>query len=283
MNIEANTTKIEQYIDDYSKQHGEDYYMAFKDAHLSYITSAARHTDPRMARIEDFVNNLEEYIRITFYEKPLIPGAFPSLEGLISGVSSFKSEASKYLVYIYKHYDVNDVLPSHVNDVLRICNELVFCFNEILRIASDLDMPAEYSQCRLCLYSGDIKGLVKQVNLILASIPYSVFKQNVNESFFQVCLVLLLTLLGFKVYAEEATSKGRIDATIVINHTAYIFEFKYSKSGRNLSNTALKQIIEKNYADKYHLYSTVINAIGVSFSAKTRDINGFTVKTVKAG
>ena len=139
----------------------------------------------------------------------------------------------------------------------------------------ELDMPSAYIKCRSCLYANDIPGFLDFMNQILATVPYSAFKQNVNESFFQVSLLLLLTLLGFDVNSEEATSRGRIDATLILNHTTYIFEFKYSKFGRDLSKTAYKQIIKKDYAEKYKLFSRTITAIGVSFSANTRSINGY--------
>lgn len=275
MDNDAIVTSVEQYITAFWDHHEDDYNAALNDAHISYRTSATRHSDDRMARIEDFVDNLEGNIGIIFYQRPLIPAAFTSLQALIAGFNSFSSELGGYSEYIRKHYDLRDVLPSHVSDVYRISEELrSFCV-EVLRISTELDMPSPYLKCRSCLYANDIPGFLDLVNQILATVPYSAFKQNVNESFFQVSLLLLLTLLGFDVNSEEATSRGRIDATLILNHTTYIFEFKYSKSGRDLSKTAYKQIIKKDYAEKYKLFSKTITAIGVSFSANTRNINGY--------
>ena len=274
MNTEDIVQKIEQYITGFCKQHEEHYYSAFNDAHSSYQTSAARHSDSRLARIEDIVDNLECNIGVIFYSRPLIPAAYPSLQGLIVCFHSFRSEIQKHIDYIKRHYNLNSVLPSHISDVLNICGELQLFCDEILRTSTELDMPSAYIKCREYLYSDNIDGFLECVNQVLSTIPYSVFKQNVNESFFHVCLVLLLTLIGFNVNAEEAISRGRIDATLILHHTAYIFEFKYSASGINLSKKALQQIIKKGYIEKYKLCSKIIQGIGVSFSAKKRRING---------
>lgn len=275
MNTEDIVQKIEQYITEFCKQHEEHYYSAFKDAHSSYQTSAARHSDSRLARIDDIVGNLEGNVDIIFYSRPLIPAAYPSLQGLIVCFHSFRSEIQRYIDYIKKHYDLNNALPSHISDVLNICGELHLFCDEVLRISTELDMPSAYIKCREYLYSDNIDGFLECINQVLSTIPYSIFKKNVNESFFHVCLVLLLTLLGFKVNAEEAISKGRIDATLILNNTAYIFEFKYSASGINLSKKALQQIIKKGYTEKYKLCSKIIQGIGVSFSAKNRSTNGY--------
>lgn len=264
--------KIEEYINNFWIHHEDEYQAALKDAHLSYQISSLRHFDDRMARIEDIINNIDGNIGVVFYKRPLIPAAFPSLQTLILGFMSLVSELDGYIKYILQHY--GSVLPSHVDSVLRICCGLKSFCEEVERISIELDIPSAYIACRNSLYADDVDGFLERVNQILAKIPYSVFKQNVNESFFQVSLLLLLTLLGFSVNAEDATSKGRIDATLDINHIVYIFEFKYSKVGKNLSNIAYRQIIKKGYAEKFKLQSRQIKAIGVSFSAKTRNING---------
>ena len=56
--------------------------------------------------------------------------------------------------------------------------------------------------------------------------------------------------MGLTVIAEDASSRGRLDMSIQIKDKTYVLEFKVvdHKSSRN---SALEQIIARNYAAKY--------------------------------
>lgn len=63
------------------------------------------------------------------------------------------------------------------------------------------------------------------------------------------------------------TNKGRIDLVINYEDRIYIIEFKVIK-GENEKHTAIKQIKEKRYFEKYQSESNKIYLIGIEFDEK---------------
>ena len=68
--------------------------------------------------------------------------------------------------------------------------------------------------------------------------------------------------------AEDVTSKGRIDLTLKLQNFIYILEFKVGEDGG-----ALKQIKDKNYADKYKAENKEIWLVGVEFDSVSRGVS----------
>ncbi len=77
-------------------------------------------------------------------------------------------------------------------------------------------------------------------------------------------------MIGAKIQAEVATSRGFIDAVVETSSHIYIFEFKMTSS-----KTALKQIRDKKYYEKYLSSSKEILSVGVSFDSKNKNIKEF--------
>ena len=74
---------------------------------------------------------------------------------------------------------------------------------------------------------------------------------------------------------EDATSRGRIDMTLLFNGQVYLFEFKVVElvpEGR-----ALEQIRQRGYAEKYRARGEPIHLIGVEFSRQSWAVVGFEV------
>jgi len=73
--------------------------------------------------------------------------------------------------------------------------------------------------------------------------------------------------------AEVATNIGRIDAVLKAGQHLYIMEFKLDKT----AGTALAQIDEKRYAQKYILSARkngqIIHKLGINFSYAKEDRN----------
>ena len=74
------------------------------------------------------------------------------------------------------------------------------------------------------------------------------------------------------------TNLGRIDMAVQFENRIYIFEFKVVEL--NAAGSALQQIKDKQYADKYKALELPIYLIGVEFSKASRNLVGFEVEQV---
>jgi RecB family endonuclease NucS len=80
-----------------------------------------------------------------------------------------------------------------------------------------------------------------------------------------------LASLGFNVIAEDTTNTGRIDITLISPQSIVIIEFKVDKS----EEAALEQIKTNRYYEKYLSEGKEIYLVGIHFSSKTKNIEGF--------
>ena len=80
-----------------------------------------------------------------------------------------------------------------------------------------------------------------------------------------------MTALGYTTIAEDVTSHGQIDLTILLDNKIIVFEFKLIKNGD--AKTALEQIKHKNYATKYLSYNKDIYLVGMSFDTESRNVH----------
>jgi len=122
---------------------------------------------------------------------------------------------------------------------------------------------------------------------LFASIPYNNYTNNKihqYEGFYASVVYVYLQSLGLDITGEDVTNKGRIDLTIKLNDAIYILEFKVIDNGKlkikNETNSALEQIKEKNYAEKYHHYTLPptnysLFLIGIEFDTSDKNISNF--------
>jgi hypothetical protein len=82
------------------------------------------------------------------------------------------------------------------------------------------------------------------------------------------------------VRVEDSSNKGRLDMVVLFQGCCYIFEFKVVENAEG-DGTALQQIKERNYADKYAAEAEEIYLIGVEFRKADRNIVRFETETVK--
>ncbi len=81
---------------------------------------------------------------------------------------------------------------------------------------------------------------------------------------------------GLTTITEDATNKGKIDLTVMIENKVYIIDFKVIKETEK--GQALQQIKEKKYYEKYT--GKEIYLIGIEFSREKRNIVNFEVEKV---
>jgi hypothetical protein len=131
------------------------------------------------------------------------------------------------------------------------------------------------------LRDNQIEKLKDILHRFFASIPYDWYRKNDLESyegFYASIVYALFSGAGFETVAEDTTNKGRIDLTIIYNNKAYIIEFKVVED--QPEKTALKQIEEKRYYEKYLGKYEEVYLIGIEFSKKDRNIADFQWKAV---
>jgi hypothetical protein len=72
---------------------------------------------------------------------------------------------------------------------------------------------------------------------------------------------------------EDTTNRGRIDLTLKLEELVYIIEFKLADNSNE--NSALQQIKERRYFEKYQDSGATIYLIGVEFDTEAKNIGRF--------
>ncbi len=144
----------------------------------------------------------------------------------------------------------------------------------------DYLLDEDYEKVKTLLYS------------FYASIPYQWYTDNNNkiahyEGHYASVFYSFLTGLGSRVYCEDSTNQGRMDAWFDFEQIIYIIEFKVADSEQEVKDKGIKaieQIKEKNYADKFTAQQAErgkpIVLMGVVFGREERNIVGFEVETL---
>ncbi len=117
---------------------------------------------------------------------------------------------------------------------------------------------------------GDIKAIETNIKALFASIPYNHFtnnKMSEYEGYYVSVFYSYMKGLGFDLIAEDYTNKGRIDLTILLDTAIYIIEFKTD------GTSAIQQIKQKKYHEKYMDRNLPIYLVGIEFDTKERNIS----------
>ena len=126
------------------------------------------------------------------------------------------------------------------------------------------------------LEAHDCGGLKELFHAFFASIPYQWYINNHiadYEGFYASVFYSYFAALGYDVAVEESSSHGRLDMAVRTAGHVYLFEFKVAEMAP--PGSALAQLQERRYADKYRAAGEPIHLIGVEFSRATRNITAF--------
>jgi hypothetical protein len=118
----------------------------------------------------------------------------------------------------------------------------------------------------------------KTIQQVFNDLPYDVYTDQTApqvEGFYHGIMHILFNYLGIYIQSEVHTTNGRADAVVFTNTHIFIFEFKIGKS----SKTAMKQLLDKDYASKYINSDKKIVLIGANFNKKTRRMDKWLVET----
>ena len=131
------------------------------------------------------------------------------------------------------------------------------------------------------LKSADLPALKELFHAFYASIPHQWYTQNTiaqYEGYYASVFYSYFAALGLEIALEDSTNQGRIDMTVLFANQVFLFEFKVVESSP--SGSALQQLKDRAYADKYRSRGEPIHLIGVEFSKARRNIVGFGVETL---
>jgi len=162
--------------------------------------------------------------------------------------------------------------------------------NYILNYLSDKPVAKAKNQKAVyhAMYEGRLDDLKAIFQAFFSSIPHDWYRKNQlanYEGYYASIVYCYFAALGLDVIPEDTTNKGQIDLTVKLNHQIFIIEFKVielvpktptdSKPSQDNSNSALAQIKEKRYFEKYQSLNQTIYLIGVEFSKEDRNIVNF--------
>ncbi len=128
------------------------------------------------------------------------------------------------------------------------------------------------------LEANDFASLETLFHAFFASIPYEWYTNNdiANfEGYYASVFYSYFAGLGLDITVEDSSSHGRVDMAVHFNDNIYLFEFKVVEM--TSEGTAMAQLKEKRYADKYRDLDQPIHLIAVEFSKNTRNITAFEV------
>lgn len=116
-------------------------------------------------------------------------------------------------------------------------------------------------------------NLKQSLNALFSAIPYNNYANNIianYEGYYASVVFTYLMSLGFPCIAEDVTNKGRIDLTIKLPNRTVIIEFKVDSK-----ETALAQIKQKKYYEKYQHEENELFIIGICFDSQEKNITEF--------
>ena len=173
-------------------------------------------------------------------------------------------------------------MPGRVEFTLKYPNlEVQSALNDsLLQSLTNIDRPQVGKLYRLLL-AQDFAGIQTLLHAFYASIANDWYRKNEltgYEGYYASVFYCYLAALGMEIRLEDPTNFGRIDMTLLFNGQVYLFEFKVVEM--NPAGTALQQLKDMAYADKYRALGQPIHLIGVEFSKSSRNIVGFEVETL---
>ncbi|TYT74958.1 ATP-binding protein [Desulfobotulus mexicanus] len=114
-----------------------------------------------------------------------------------------------------------------------------------------------------------------------ASIPHDWYRKNQlsgYEGYYASIFYCYFAACGFEIRAEDATNHGRMDLSLFYDDICCIFEFKVLENAGE--GSAMAQLKDRKYHEKYQGSGKEIYLVAVEFSKKDRNIENFEVETV---
>ena len=133
------------------------------------------------------------------------------------------------------------------------------------------------------LEASDFDRLEALLRALFAGIPFEWHTKNDiarYEGYYASVVYSCFAALGLDVRAEESSARGRLDMAVHAGERVYLFELKVAE--RSSEGAAMKQLLERGYADKYGASGGPVHLIAIEFSEAERGIERFEVRSVDA-
>ena len=225
--------------------------------------------------LNDIMGNIEEHFAI---EKGchLIPSCFSSIPQLLQFLENFNNHIKRNYHLIERNLKGEET-NMIVLEMYRMCNDIDQMVTRCQSIyLCEEYIPIPYQQAKSALRNNDVGTFVEMMQSLVASVPYNVHKEHLDEGYFHTIIHVITSILGMSPISEMETSDGRIDMEIEFPNRVYVIEFKYSGDDKDRSLEALDQIKEKEYAKSLYMKGKIIEGIGMSFSQKSHNIDTYT-------
>ncbi len=153
----------------------------------------------------------------------------------------------------------------------------------LLRRLGPAPSRIEENQTRLhhLLEAGDTDGMERLFHAFFAGIPHQWHTKNdiANyEGYYASVFYSYFAGLGADVTVEDSTNRGRLDMAVRAGGRIYLFEFKViEQSG---AGSAMAQLKERRYADRYRAEGKPVHLVGVEFSSADRNVRTFEIEEV---
>jgi len=128
------------------------------------------------------------------------------------------------------------------------------------------------------LNQGDLPQLQLVLQRLFASIPWRNFTNNDlpnSEGYYASVLYAFFASLNATIIPEDITNRGQADMTVILGDFIYVMEIKLDKSTDyqvQIPNSALQQIQDKAYAQKYLNQDEKVVEVGLIFNQAQRNL-----------
>ena len=228
---------------------------------------------------------LVDYLKKAYYNIPDLDGNVKMNE---AGLETYRADAINPLPILYQAgyltiKDYNDFSKLYrlgfPNDEVRygFLDNLMPAYTSIRADKTGLSVWEFYEQ----IEAGDVDGFMEKLKGIISGIPYDSLTEKdlaLREQNYQTAVYLVFALMNQFVHTEVHCSTGRADCVVEFKDKVYIFEFKLVSNAS--SEEAVKQIKEKNYADRFSGSGKNLIAVGSSFDEEKRTIHDWAVETL---
>ena len=228
---------------------------------------------------------LVDYLKKAYYNIPDLDGNIKMNE---AGLETYRADAINPLPILYQAgyltiKDYNDFSKLYrlgfPNDEVRygFLDNLMPAYTSIRADKTGLSVWEFYEQ----IEAGDVDGFMEKLKGIISGIPYDSLTEKdlaLREQNYQTAVYLVFALMNQFVHTEVHCSTGRADCVVEFKDKVYIFEFKLVSNAS--SEEAVKQIKEKNYADRFSGSGKNLIAVGSSFDEEKRTIKEWAVETL---
>ncbi len=237
---------------DKNKKFGNYWFTSGTPSFLVHLFKQQQFYIPDLENIEMNINDIESF---NIEAIPLLPLL------LQTGYLTIKSTYRRGIVTMYTLSYPNLEVRQSLNDCLAEMN--------VDKTVKNLT----YRALNSALTEHRFDNITQILTSLFAAIPHDWYRNNNiqhYEGFYCATVYCYLMGLGYIVIAEDVTSQGKIDMTVMLDESIVIMEFKLTTNGD--APSALTQIKNQHYADKYISLQKPIYLLGISFDPEKRNV-----------